>query len=165
MPLSPQWRIVGGQSTWLKPTTLRRGTSHVLIVEALDAMVGVATTTEQRNMVLITFEHNGQAFDRDVGIYDLTREDLEASIKRCKSVESVDVLWELVDGEEYDAAVYEFLKLFEDWLTHDRDDVYLYFTGDNNWLVYFGPDEHFGAVVGSIMALRYGKGDLLEDVV
>jgi hypothetical protein len=115
-------------------------------------------------MILIAFDNCGQSFDRDVGIYEVSREELVESIERCRSVDTVDELWEIIDGEEYDVHVYSNLSVFEDWLTHNREDVYLYLKHDDDWLMYFGPDQHFATVVGSIVAVQYGKGHLPDEI-
>ena len=103
-------------------------------------------------MLLINYNDCGQSYAKDVSETDVSREDLLASVARCKAASSI----EDVDMNPLDNRIYFNLKLIDDYLLYDRDDIYCLLSGDDG-LLYLGPEKWYAAVVGAIKAQqRYG---------
>ena len=103
-------------------------------------------------MLLINYARCGQSYAKDVSETDVSREDLLASVARCRAASDI----EDVDMNPLDNRIYFNLKLVEDLLSYDRDDIYCLLSGEVG-LFFLGPKEMYAKVVGAIKAQqRYG---------
>lgn len=105
-------------------------------------------------MILIQYNDCGQSFAKDVGVYEITRDELKTSAAKCHKYDVDDDRFESIDYQAFDHLVFDNLALVDDLLTWDIYGAYCLLTknASDASLFYVGPDDHYGAVVGAIMA-------------
>ncbi len=108
---------------------------------------------------MINFVHCGQSFAKDVGIYELTTDEIQASVDRCRAVDDSEELADSDLYEDYDELIYNHMLDVEELLSGIALE-HVYIADKDDYLFFVGADYHFAHVVGSIVAVQHGKGHL-----